>query len=59
MRIVGNILWFALAGLWLAIGYMLAGISSCVLIVTIPVGIHPSSWPASTPGTYEVPPSLG
>lgn len=39
MRIVGNILWFLLAGLALAIGYAVAGIVSFLLIITIPFGI--------------------
>ncbi|HEY2723487.1 MAG TPA: YccF domain-containing protein [Pseudonocardiaceae bacterium] len=39
MRTVGNILWFLLAGLWLALGYAVAGIVSFLLIVTIPFGI--------------------
>jgi uncharacterized membrane protein YccF (DUF307 family) len=39
MRTVGNILWFVLAGVWLAIGYVLAGLLAFVLIVTIPFGI--------------------
>ena len=39
MRTIGNILWFLLAGLWLAIGYVVAGALACVLIVTIPFGI--------------------
>jgi uncharacterized membrane protein YccF (DUF307 family) len=39
MRTIGNILWFLLAGLWLAIGYVLAGLVAFVLIVTIPFGI--------------------
>ena len=39
MRTLGNILWFVLAGLWLAIGYVLAGLLAFVLIVTIPFGI--------------------
>ena len=39
MRVIGNILWFVLAGLWLAIGYVLAGLLAFVLIVTIPFGI--------------------
>lgn len=40
MRTIGNILWLVLAGLWLAIGYVLAGIVMCVLIVTIPFGLQ-------------------
>jgi uncharacterized membrane protein YccF (DUF307 family) len=39
MRTIGNILWFLLAGLWLAIGYAVAGLLAFVLIVTIPFGI--------------------
>lgn len=39
MRTLGNILWFLLAGLWLAIGYAVAGIVAFILIVTIPFGI--------------------
>ena len=39
MRTLGNILWFVLAGVWLAIGYVAAGIVACILIVTIPFGI--------------------
>ena len=39
MRTIGNILWFVLAGLWLAIGYVVAGLLAFVLIVTIPFGI--------------------
>ena len=39
MRTIGNILWFLLAGLWLAIGYAVAGIVCCILIITIPFGI--------------------
>ena len=40
MRTLGNLLWLVLAGLWLAIGYVLAGIVMCVLIVTIPFGLQ-------------------
>jgi uncharacterized membrane protein YccF (DUF307 family) len=40
MRTLGNILWLVLAGLWLAIAYVLAGIVMCLLIVTIPFGIE-------------------
>jgi uncharacterized membrane protein YccF (DUF307 family) len=34
-----NILWLVLEGLWMAIGYVLAGIVCFVLIITIPFGI--------------------
>lgn len=34
-----NIIWLLFGGIWLAIGYFLAGIVCCLLIVTIPFGI--------------------
>ncbi len=39
MRLLGNVLWFVLAGWWLALLYLLAGALACVLIVTIPFGL--------------------
>lgn len=39
MRTLLNLIWLILAGFWLAIGYFLAGILCCVLIITIPFGI--------------------
>lgn len=39
MRTVLNVLWLVLAGVWLAIGYVLAGVICCILIITIPFGI--------------------
>lgn len=39
MRTVGNILWLILAGWWLALMYLVAGVIACVLIITIPFGI--------------------
>ncbi len=39
MRTVGNVLWLLLAGWWLALGYVVAGVVAFVLIVTIPFGI--------------------
>jgi len=34
-----NIIWLAFGGLWLALGYVLAGFVCCILVVTIPWGI--------------------
>lgn len=34
-----NLIWLVFAGLWLALGYVAAGIVCCVLVVTIPFGI--------------------
>lgn len=39
MRTLLNLIWLVFAGFWLALGYFLAGIVCCVLIVTIPFGI--------------------
>ncbi|WP_435857046.1 YccF domain-containing protein [Streptomyces mobaraensis] len=39
MRFILNIVWLVLCGLWMALGYVLAGIICCVLIVTIPFGM--------------------
>ena len=39
MRTIGNILWLVLSGIWLALGYAIAGVFACILIVTIPFGV--------------------
>lgn len=39
MRTLLNVLWLVLAGFWLALGYIAAGIICCILIITIPFGI--------------------
>ena len=39
MRLILNVIWFVFGGFWLAIGYVLAGIIACILIITIPFGI--------------------
>ena len=39
MRLVGNIIWFVFAGLWLAIGYAIAALVCFILIITIPFGV--------------------
>jgi uncharacterized membrane protein YccF (DUF307 family) len=39
VRVILNLIWLILAGFWMAIGYVLAGIVACVLIITIPFGI--------------------
>lgn len=39
MRTILNIIWLVLSGFWMALGYALAGIICCILIVTIPFGI--------------------
>ncbi len=39
MRTLLNIIWLLLSGIWLALGYALAGLVMFVLIITIPFGI--------------------
>jgi uncharacterized membrane protein YccF (DUF307 family) len=39
VRLILNIIWFVLAGLWMAIGYAFAALICFILIVTIPFGI--------------------
>lgn len=39
MNALLNIIWLLFGGIWLAVGYFLAGIVCCLLIVTIPFGI--------------------
>jgi uncharacterized membrane protein YccF (DUF307 family) len=38
VRVILNIIWLIFAGLWLAIGYALAGLLMFILIITIPFG---------------------
>lgn len=39
MKALLNIIWLLFGGIWLALGYVLAGVLCCLLIVTIPFGI--------------------
>jgi len=36
---IGNVLWFLLAGLWLAIAHVVTGVLLCITIIGIPLGI--------------------
>jgi len=36
---IGNIIWFLLAGWWLAIGHVLTGVLMCLTIIGIPLGL--------------------
>lgn len=40
MKLIGNILWFIFAGLWIGLGWALAGILWCVTIIGIPWGVQ-------------------
>jgi uncharacterized membrane protein YccF (DUF307 family) len=37
--VIGNVLWFILAGLWIAIAHIVTGIALCLTIIGIPLGI--------------------
>jgi uncharacterized membrane protein YccF (DUF307 family) len=39
LSVIGNILWFVLAGWWLALGHLLTGVALCLTIIGIPLGI--------------------
>src|SRR3954469_949133 len=39
VRLILNIIWFVLAGLWMAIAYAIAALICFILIITIPFGI--------------------
>ncbi|MEO8688351.1 MAG: YccF domain-containing protein [Solirubrobacteraceae bacterium] len=36
---IGNIIWFLLAGWWLAIGHVITGVLMCLTIIGIPLGL--------------------
>jgi uncharacterized membrane protein YccF (DUF307 family) len=36
---IGNVLWFILAGWWLALGHLFTGILLCLTIIGIPLGV--------------------
>jgi uncharacterized membrane protein YccF (DUF307 family) len=37
--LIGNVIWFVLAGWWLAIGHVITGVAMCLTIVGIPLGL--------------------
>ena len=39
LSIVGNVLWFVLSGLWLAIAHAIVGALLCLTVVGIPLGM--------------------
>lgn len=40
MRTLLNVIWLVLAGVWLALGYVLAGLILCITIIGIPFGVQ-------------------
>jgi uncharacterized membrane protein YccF (DUF307 family) len=39
LSVIGNVLWFALAGWWLALAHLATGIALCLTIIGIPLGV--------------------
>lgn len=39
LSVIGNVLWFILAGWWLALGHLLTGVALCLTVIGIPLGI--------------------
>ena len=37
--VIGNVIWFILAGWWLAIGHVITGVLMCITIIGIPLGL--------------------
>jgi uncharacterized membrane protein YccF (DUF307 family) len=37
--VIGNIIWFVLAGWWLALGHVITGVLMCLTIIGIPLGL--------------------
>lgn len=40
MSCLGNLLWLAVAGIWLGLSWALVGVAWCVTIIGIPVGVQ-------------------
>jgi uncharacterized membrane protein YccF (DUF307 family) len=37
--LIGNVIWFVLAGWWLALGHIVTGVLMCLTIIGIPLGL--------------------
>ena len=40
MKLIGNVIWFLILGLWLSIIYVAVGVVLCVSLIGIPVGLQ-------------------
>ncbi|MGD9609723.1 MAG: YccF domain-containing protein [Desulfovibrionaceae bacterium] len=40
LGLIGNVIWFVLAGVWLAIGHLLAALANFITIIGIPFGLQ-------------------
>lgn len=61
MRTFFNIIWLLFSGVWIALGYFIAGVICCVLVVTLPFGLacFRIATYALWPFGYEVTPRPG
>jgi len=39
LSVIGNVLWFVLAGWWLALGHLVTGVALCLTLIGIPLGV--------------------
>jgi uncharacterized membrane protein YccF (DUF307 family) len=37
--LIGTVIWFVLAGWWLALGHLISGVAMCLTIIGIPLGL--------------------
>ena len=37
--LIGNLIWFVLAGWWLALGHLVTGVLMCLTVIGIPLGL--------------------
>ena len=37
--LIGNVIWFVLAGWWLALGHIVTGVMMCLTIIGLPLGV--------------------
>jgi len=44
LGVIGNIIWFIFAGIWLFLGHLFTGILLCFTLIGIPFGLHISNW---------------
>lgn len=38
--LLANIIWVVFVGIWMAIGYMIAGVLNCITVIGVPFGIQ-------------------
>ncbi len=40
MKTIGNVIWLVVFGVWLGLGYLLAGLLACLTLIGIPFGLQ-------------------